>query len=265
MNGIRGLQTSGLVRFTVGGVALMFLSGCAASQVMISKRNLDVQTKMSETIFLDPVSPDKKVMYVEVRNTSDKDNFELESSIKDAVTKRGYRVTQNPDEAYYRLQANVLQVGKTDVAAAAAALQGGYGGPIALGAVAGAGVGMAAGGGLGTVGGYRGAAVGGLVGGAVGGLTEFATGSFVKDVLFMVVTDVQVSEKAADGVIVRQDSQQNLKQGMGGTQQQTTSEVTKHKKYRTRVVSTANKANLEYEEAAPALTQGLTRSLSGLF
>jgi hypothetical protein len=29
--------------------------------------------------------------------------------------------------------------------------------------------------------------------------------------------------------------------------------------------STANKANLDYEEAVPALTQGLTRALAGLF
>jgi hypothetical protein len=41
--------------------------------------------------------------------------------------------------------------------------------------------------------------------------------------------------------------------------------VTDYKSYRTRVVSTANKVNLNYEEAAPALTEGLTRSLAGLF
>jgi predicted lipid-binding transport protein (Tim44 family) len=174
------------------------------------------------------------------------------------MTKRGYRVTQNPEEAHYRLQANVLQVGKSDATAAQAALQGGYGGALALGALAGGGVGAAAGG-------YKGAVIGGLAGAAVGGLTEFATGSLVKDVYFTIITDIQLVEKAADGVIVRQDSQQSIKQGMGGTQQQTTSEVTKFKKYRTRVVSSANKANLEYEEAAPALTQGLTRALSGLF
>lgn len=85
----RVLQSSSVLRVAVGGVALLFLSGCAASSVMISKRNLDVQTKMSETIFLDPVSPDQKGMYVEVRNTSDKDNFELEGPIKDAIAKRG--------------------------------------------------------------------------------------------------------------------------------------------------------------------------------
>jgi hypothetical protein len=104
-----------------------------------------------------------------------------------------------------------------------------------------------------------------LGGAVIGGATEFVTGSLVKDVYFSVITDIQVVEKAADGVIVRQDNQQNLAQGMGGTQQQTSSEVTKFKKYRTRVVSSANKANLDYEEAAPALTQGLTRTLSGLF
>lgn len=265
MNRTRYLQSFPIMQVALLGMGFMFLSGCAASSVMISKRNLDVQTKMSETIFLDPVGPAKKVIYVEVRNTSDKDNFDLEGPVKEAITKRGYRVSLNPDEAHYRLQVNVLQVAKTDVTAAAAALNSGYGGAIGLGAVAGGGIGLAAGGGLGTAGGYRAAAIGGLAGAAIGGLTEFATGSLVKDVVFMVVTDVQVVEKAADGVIVRQDSQQNQSQGMGGTQQQTTSEVTKHKKYRTRVVSTANKANLEYEEAAPELTKGLTRALSGLF
>ncbi len=258
MRTIMGLRSCAVGRVAVAGVGLMFLAGCAASQTMISKRNLDVQTKMSETIFLDPVGDEEKVMYIEVRNTSDKDNFDIEGPIRDAMTKRGYRVTKNPKEAYYRLQANVLQVGKTDATAAQAALQAGYGGGLTVGAVAGAGIGAAAGG-------WTGAAAGGLAGAVVGGATEMVTGSLVKDVYFSVITDVQIVEKAAEGVIIRQDSQQNLAQGMGGTQQQTSSEVTKFKKYRTRVVSTANKANLDYEEAAPALTQGLTRSLSGLF
>lgn len=253
-----GLPSCAVVRVALIGVALMGLSACAASQTMISKRNLDVQTKMSETIFLDPVGPEQKVMYVEVRNTSDRDNFDLEGPIKAAMAKRGYRVTQDPKEAHYRLQANVLQVGKTDVTAAQAALQSGYGGALTVGALAGGGIGAAAGG-------WTGAAAGGLAGAAIGGATEFVTGSLVKDIYFSVITDIQVVEKAADGVIVRQDSQQNHAQGMGGTQQQTSSEVTKFKKYRTRVVSTANKANLDYDEAAPALTQGLTRALSGLF
>ncbi len=228
-------NTSVLIRFGLGGLSLIFLSGCAELEKM-RKESIDVQTKMSETIFLDPVGPDKKVIYLEVRNTSDKDNFDLEGPIKEALAKRGYRVTQNPDEAYYRLQANVLQVSKTDQTAATAALNGGYGAPITVSS--------------------------GRRGGPQTDLTALFAG---KDIVFVVITDVQLVEKAAEGVIVRQDSQQNIKQGIGGTQQQTTSEVTKQKKYRTRVVSSANQMNLKYEEAAPALTQGLTRALSGLF
>src|SRR6185437_12014716 len=130
MDRTKSIRSATVVPVAMVGIALMLLSGCAASQTMISKRNLDVQTKMSETVFLDPVGPDKKVIYVEVRNTSDKDNFDIETPIKDAVAKRGYRVTQNPDEAYYRLQANVLSVAKTDPTAAQQALAGGYGGPL---------------------------------------------------------------------------------------------------------------------------------------
>jgi hypothetical protein len=81
----------------------------------------------------------------------------------------------------------------------------------------------------------------------------------------MVVTDIEITEKARPGVMVRQDSQQHALQGVGGRRTQTSSEVMDVKKYRTRIVSIANKANLEYDEAAPQLTQGLIRSVSGLF
>ena len=239
------------------GMLVWAITGCKALHTSIAKKDLDVQTKMSDSIFLDPVGPDKKVIYIEVRNTSDKDNFDIETPIKEAIAKRGYRVTDDPDEAHYRLQANVLSVAKASPTAAEAALGGGYGGALG-GAAAGAGVGVATHGGTGGV-------AGGLIGSVVGGLTETVADAFVKDVTYMAVTDVQLVEKAPKGVIVRSDSQQSLAQGLAGTQRQTYSEVGKLKKYRTRVVSTANKANLDYPEAEPLLTKGLTRSLSHLF
>ena len=235
------------------GMIMVMLSGCSALHTSIAKRNLDVQTKMSHTIFLDPVGPDKKVIFVQVRNTSDKENFDIEGPLKEALTKRGYRVTDDPDEAHYRLQANVLSVAKTTPEEAQQMLAGGYGAPL-VGAAAGAAAGVVVGG-----------AGGGVAGGILGMLGTVAVDAFVEDVLFLAVTDVQLVEKAPEGVIVRSDSAQNLAQGMAGTQNQTYSEVGKFKKYRTRVISTANKANLEYAEAAEPLTKGLARSLSGLF
>ncbi len=52
-------------------IGTLMLSGCSATHTAISKRNLQVQTKMSDTIFLDPVADDKRTVFVQVRNTSD--------------------------------------------------------------------------------------------------------------------------------------------------------------------------------------------------
>ena len=110
------------------------LSGCAATQTAIAKKNLDVQTKMSDAVFLEPVAPDQRIVFVQVRNTSDKENFDIETPIKSAIAAKGYRVTDNPEEAYYKLQAQVLSVSKSSPTAAEAALNDGFGGT-ALGAI----------------------------------------------------------------------------------------------------------------------------------
>jgi hypothetical protein len=236
--------------------ALSILLGCAAVHTSIAKKDLDVQTKMSDTVFLDPVGPDKKTIFVQIRNTSDR-SFDIEGAIVSALVARGYRVTQDPDTAHFRLLGNVLSVAKASPTAAEAALASGYGGVFA-GSATGAAVGS-------VTHGWTGAAVGGAVGGILGGLTETVANAAVKDVTYMIVTDIEITEKARPGVIVRQDSQQDASQGVGGRRTQTSSEVMDVKKYRTRIVSTANKANLDYEEAGPQLTQGLIRSVSGLF
>lgn len=238
----------------------LILSGCAAVHTSIAKKDLDVQTKMSDTIFLDPVEPGQKVVYLNVRNTSDKTNFDITPSVIHSLQSKGYRITDNPKAAHYWLQVNVLSVEKASPTAAEAALKSGYGG---LGSAAlGTAVGAAAGAGIG---GWSGAGIGGLAGAAAFGLVDTIAGAAVKDVTFMAITDVEIAERAESGVIVREDRQQDLKQGVGGSKRQTSSKVSEMNKYRTRVVSIANKANLEYEEAAPELTNGLARTISGLF
>lgn len=243
----------------LAGVAVIttLLSGCAAVHTSIAKKDLDVQTKMSDTVFLDPVGPDKKVIYVDIRNTSDKSNFDILSSVTSSLRTKGYTVTNDPDRAHFWLRANVLSVDKASPTAAESALHAGYGG-----ALAGAAVGAATGAALG---GWGGAGIGGLAGAAAFGIAGTIADAAVKDVTYMAITDIEVAEKAKKGVIVRQDSSQNAKQGIGGGRSQTSSEISDKKQYRIRVVSTANKVNLEYGEAAPLLTEGLTRSISGLF
>lgn len=249
-------QMKTVVLTSVVSMALA-LGGCAAVSTSIAHKDLDVQTKMSDTVFLDPVEPEQKVLYLEVRNTSDKNNFDIAVPIQRALQAKGYTITTNPKIAHYWLRANVLSVDKASPTAAQAALSSGFGGAIA-GAALGGTIG-AAGAGWGGLG--YGAAAGGLAGAAI----ETIANAAVKDVTFMVITDIEIAEKAEAGVVVRQDSKQDAKQGIGGSRVQTSSEVSDKKKYRTRVVSTANQVNLDYKDAAQSLTDGLVRSISGVF
>ncbi len=247
------------ILFVVALIGL--LSGCAATQTSIAKQHLDVQTKMSEAIFLEPVAPARRTVFVQVRNTSDRPSFDIGPSVKSAILAKGYRVTENPDIAHYKLQAQVLSVSKSSPTAAEAALNDGFGATIVgagTGAISGAVIG-------GIAGGRQGAAIGAGVGGLLGGVISTIADSSVKDVTYVAVTDVLISEKTKDGVVGRRNLQIDNSQGQGGTERQTFAEATDEKRHRTRVVSTANKVNLEYEEAAGQLAQGLTRSLVGLF
>lgn len=227
--------------------AALVLSGCSATHTMVSKRNLDVQTRMSDTVFLDPVSPDKRTVFIQVRNTSDKPGLSIEPQVIAAIQQRGYQVMNDPDKAHYMIQANVLQIGKKDLRDAEGLLSQGFGG-----AAAGAIVGSQFGGGSG-----RGATTI-----AAAGLGIVAD-ALVKDVYYSMITDLQISERAAAGVVVTEAVDSQLKQGNSGYKSVTSSETTSWKRYQTRVLSTANKVNLKYEEAEPVLIQGLVQSVSG--
>lgn len=240
------------------GAAAMIISGCAATQVAIAKRDLDVQTKMSATIFLDPVAAEQRTVFVQVRNTSDQPDLDIAPDVIAAVQAKGLRVVDNPKLAYYYLQANVLQVGKSSPTAIQQALGTGYGAG-ASGAVTGLAIaGMTSG--MGGLNG-RSAATGALI----GGLGEVIAGSLVKDVYFSIITDVQIKERLGDGKTATLNSNHANKQGTSGNENVSFTDRVDMKTYQTRVVSAANKVNLEWVEAAPALRTGLTRAISGMF
>ena len=89
------------------------LSGCVATTTAISKRTLDVQTKMTDSIFLEPVTTPDRTVLVEVRNTSDRTELDIAPAVRAALAQRGYRLVDDPQDAQFLLQANVLQVGRT--------------------------------------------------------------------------------------------------------------------------------------------------------
>lgn len=233
-------------------VGLTQLVGCAAMDTAISKRSLDVQTKQSATIFLDPVLQAERTVYVQVKNTSDK-QLEVENKIKEAITNKGYQIVNNLDDAHYLLQANILKVGKMDTTAAERMLHSGYGG-----ATAGAAVGAIAGG----LSRHRdGIWAGGIAGAAV----ATAANAMIKDVHYSIVTDIQISERISTGTTVHENRTSNLNQGLSTTNVQKSSETVAWKRYQTRVLSNASRVNLKFESALPELELGLTKAISGIF
>ena len=225
------------------------ISGCGAASTAIEKRNLEVQTKMSDSIFLEPVSPQKQIVYVKIRNTTDK-NINIENQIKAAIQAKGFKVVENPEEAYFMIQSNVLQIGKIDGTDSDSTLKSGFGGGLL-----GAGVSMATGGSGNNIG----------IGAAVGALVGVLADTMVKDIYYSMVTDVEIRQRPSIDESVSQHESNYSDQGTASTVSQNVStNNAQWKIYRTRVVSTANQVNLEFEEAQNELSKGLVKSLSGL-
>jgi len=232
------------------------LTGCAATQTMIAKKDLDVQSRTSTAIFVDPVPKDRRTIYLDVKSgVMEFDRRAFKQFVVEQFTTandNGYRIIDDPEAAQFLMVVYVLNLEKASPTAAQAALGQGYtGGAIAAGAAVGGAATRS----------WTGAAAGG----AIGGLAEVISGAAVKDVTYMLVTDVQIQERAAKGVMVRRDTRVDTKVSDAGTSRQTSSEVTDRKEYRTRIVTTANQANLELPAAQELMFKKTAYSMAGFF
>jgi len=234
-----------LVKFTLIATTSLALIACSAVHTSLEKSDLDVQTKASESIFLEPVRPAKRVVFVSVRNTSDKD-LNIKPRIIERLIDSGYRITDNPEAAQFMLQANILKVGMENLDAADSYLEAGFSGAVLGSAVSSSSDSS------------KGAVIGAIVG--------IVSDSLVDDTLFTMVTDLQVRERPRSNETVEQQQSESTTQGSSTTVTQS-SEYTSvgWKTYHTRIVSTANQSNLKFENALPALENGLIRSIAGMF
>ena len=221
------------------------LSACSALNTSIEKADLDVQTRASESIFLEPVSPAKRIIFVSVRNTSDKD-LDIKPRIVGRLQDNGYQVTDDPELAQFMLQANVLKVGKENKEAANSYLEAGFSGAA-----------------IGNVVSSRADSGKGIV---IGALVGVIADAMVEDTLYTMVTDLQLRERPRDNEVMTQQQNDSSTQGSSTTvTQKSNRNSVEWKTYHTRIVSTANQANLDFEDALPLLEDGLIRSISGFF
>lgn len=226
------------------------LCSCAATQTAIEHGKLSTSTKMSETIFLDPVSEGQKTAYISVKNTSDQ-KINFESQLAQALQSHGYKVLKNPGSAHYLVQVNILKIGKMSRKASEAAIGSGFGSTLA-----GIGTGVA-------VGGLTNSTNAMIAGGLAGGLASMAADSLIKDVNYAMITDIQISERTRHKI--KQRTQASLQNGSSTHTTQDYSEESNLKRYRTRLVSNADKVNLNFADARSILEREAANSIAGIF
>lgn len=225
---------------------MLIFSGCGAVNTLVKKRNLDVQTKMSETIWLEPASDNAKTVFVQIKNTTGK-QLNVEAPVKQLLAEKGYTVVSDPKKANYWLQANVLKMEKTDLRESD---------PFGSGLL-GAGVGA-------SLGAYNTGSVNTAIGlGIAGAIIGGAVDALVTDIAYVMVTDILISEKTNSKVNVGNIN--SVTQGTRGRKYVTSTATTNRNQYQTRVVSVANKANLKFEDAQPMLEGQLQEVIAGIF
>ena len=175
-------------------------------------------------------------------------------SITGSLQSLGYQITQEPDEARLLLQVNLLNFKRTAKSSARSALSAGYGRPAGF---EGALIGGVAGGELGNDN-TAATAGGALVGGILGAMFDANT----QDINYTMVADVQLSIRQEDDVSY--SGKVTLQQGTSGSEVADYERKVPWIKHRTRLVTTANKVNLELEEAAPAIQSDMINVLSGM-
>ncbi|MDN5864057.1 MAG: complement resistance protein TraT [Gammaproteobacteria bacterium] len=171
--------------FAAMALGLAMFAGCAASGPPPAQAtnagtqigDARLQTKMSSTIFLQPVVAEKRVIYVDGHNTSGAQGVDFTPTLQQALFAKGYTLTHDPGKAEFILQYNLRYLGKeTESHTAAGALAGGVGGAILEGAAGGSGIQSAR---------------AGIIGAGIGALV----GYMMSENHYMMVVDLQIKQR----------------------------------------------------------------------
>lgn len=162
-------------------ISILLLSGCSAIGTAVCHSQLDVQTLMSDSIFLPPgATAENKTVYLEIHNTTDKASFNITNNLKHELQEKGFSVVKNARQAHFVLQVNLLQMGRTSESAAKEMMACGYGGALE-GAVAGGAIA------------YVASAGNPVTGGLIGGVATTVADNVVQNVTYSGIVDVKLT------------------------------------------------------------------------
>ena len=223
-------RVKGCSRFLIAAavaIVLPQLTGCAATMKLARYSDLDLKTEVSQTIFLEPAARPGPV-FLEMRSGSEV-QAPLQEQVESLLRAAGYTIVQDPEEASYLIQGNILQVTRR-LLDEGETLQEVMMGATVAGAVAGAVTGS-----LLDAEGMVDEVM--LVGGLIGFVADLKT----QRPAYTMLTDVRITE------IVRPDA--------GGPRRNV---------HEIRIESGASKVNLKLEEALPGMASGVAKAIAGI-
>lgn len=238
---------------------VFFLPGCANTMKAIENKDLKVDAKMSDTIFLEAETlaeamPDGTgAVFVRVANTSDFQEIDFADLVRNNLTTMGYKITSNPKQASYLVTANLLYLNEAKEGMdMGSVVSSGFGGAVLGASVAGA-----------TGSKWRGAGAAGLATGLIAAGIDGAAGLAFKVKEYIGVVDLQIKEEVPGGVEGTQVAA--LSNGLGGNINTTRKIKADKQEYRTRIAVNAKQTNINREEATQQIAQRLAAQISGLF
>lgn len=158
---------------------IALLSGCSGTYTRMANSDLEITTNMNKTIWLNPTVPENTKIFVQVRNTSDNQNFnDLNGYITRALEYKGYQITTNPTNANFILQANVVRAISINRSSAMDAQNDAV--------IAGTGVGLAVA--------NKNDGLAGIGAGLAAGLATMYFDANTKDITYNVQTDIRITE-----------------------------------------------------------------------
>lgn len=158
---------------------IALLSGCSGTYTRMANSDLEITTNMNKTIWLNPTVPENTKIFVQVRNTSDNQNFnDLNGYITRALEYKGYQITTNPANANFILQANVVRATSINRSSAMDAQNDAV--------IAGTGVGLAVA--------NKNDGLAGVGAGLAAGLATMYFDANTKDITYNVQTDIRITE-----------------------------------------------------------------------
>ncbi|ASK78937.1 hypothetical protein CF386_07665 [Paraphotobacterium marinum] len=238
-----------IIKSAVISLLSLNLVGCSAISTAINHHDLEVDSKLSDTVWLQPTN--QKTVYIQSQDTTGK-SINISHELKDKIEEKGYRIVNNPDKAQFILQVNTKKIAKMSDEQMNGFLSQGFqdsAGGVALGAST-----------IALAGGDANSIV---AGGLVGGVASTVADDLVTDEKYVLVTDVRIQEKTKG--LVHNQTGSHLKNGSSSYNNSTSFSTSHRQIYQTRIVTFADQVNLKLSEAKKPIENNLTNSLAGFF